>query len=134
MTQTASLKSFQFYPSSYINSVTISVTFLLTMPTGAPAGDLIIVFPTELNIQSASCTECTIVSPNVMLSVSSTTNLTLMINNIVNIGSFKPISNFTVTLTSSNNYLSVVSTKSGWTNTQKSSFITTVTGNNNYRG
>ena len=63
-----------------------------------------------------------------------TTNFALNVANVQNVGSFKPISNFAASISNTNSFLSTELTTSGWTNTQASSFTTTVSGSNNYRG
>ena len=100
-----------------------------------PAGQLTAAFPTELGLSSASCSGCIVVPPNILFSLpSATTNFSLTVNNVQNVGSFKPISAFTASVANSNNYLSVQSTTPGWTNTQPSSFSSSVAGSNDYRG
>lgn len=135
MANPASFKTFVIYPSAYNNSATISVTLAITLSSGAPAGELTTTFPSELGLSSASCSGCTVVPPSIIIPFSiGTTNTTLTVNNVQNIASFKPISSFTASLKNSNSYSSMSSTAAGWTNTEPSSFTTTVTGNNNYKG
>ena len=69
-----------------------------------------------------------------MLSLSTISNLTLLVSNVINVGSFQPVSNFIVTLTSTNGYMSIMASRSGWTNTITSGFSSVVSGNNNFRG
>lgn len=122
-------------PSSYLNSATISITLMLTLPSNTPAGQLAITVPTDIAITSASCTGCTVSSPNIFIAVSAgTSNLTVVVNNIRNVGSFKPVGSFTVSLTSLAGYSSLSSSVAGWTNDKSSTFTTNVAGNNNYRG
>lgn len=135
MTNTAAFRSFVTFPSSYKNSATISVTLSLSVPSGAPSGQFTATLPSELGLSSATCAGCTIVPPNVLYSFSSgTANLDLVINNVQNVGSFKPISSFAASLVDSDGFGSLSSSASGWSNTEPSSFTSTVSGTNNYRG
>jgi hypothetical protein len=135
MNSTASFSTFIAYPSAYNNSAVVSVSLELIAPAGSPAGQLTAAFPLELGLSSASCSGCTVVPPNVLYSVAAgTTNLTLVVGNVQNVGSFKPISSFSASITNSGGYLSIASSAAGWTNTNPSSFSTTVSGSNNYRG
>lgn len=73
--------------------------------------------------------------PSVLVPVSvGTTNLTLVVNNVRNVGSFKPVSSFSALIANSDSFRSLFSTAVGWTNTQASSFTTGVSGTNNYKG
>ena len=72
--------------------------------------------------------------PTILYTISAgLSNLTLTPINIENVGSFKPVSDFSVSLTSSDSFLSLASTTTAWTNTGASSFTTAVSGSNNYR-
>lgn len=135
MNSTAAFSNIILYPSSYINSAPISITIAITFPAGTPAGQLSITVPSELVITSASCSGCTISSPNIFLSVAaSISNLTVTISNMSNVGSFKQVGAFAIILASSAGYSSLSSSISGWTNNQKSTFSTSVQGNKNYMG
>lgn len=135
MNTTYPFSNYILYPSSYTNSANISVTLILTFPSNTPSGTLSILVPSELVITSAACTGCTISSPYIYITYSpAVSNTTIVISNLVNVGSFKPINAFTISLKSSNGYDSLYSTVSGWTNNQHSSFVTQVIGNNNYKG
>lgn len=135
MSLQASFPSLILYPSSYENNAIVSVTILLTFPNNSPSGQLTINIPALLGITSATCSGCTISQQNIYLNyVSNTKNSTVTISNVNNVGSFAPIGTFTVTLQSSGGHNSTQSTVSGWTNNLPSSFLTTVTGTNNYRG
>lgn len=135
MISTRPFSSFILYPSSYVNSAPISINLLLGVPTGSPDGKLTITVPTEIVITSASCTGCTISPPYVYLSYSSnTSSLDIVLNNIVNVGSYKPIGKFYVALDSSAGDSSLLSSIDGWTNNLPSTFTTSVIGNNNYKG
>jgi hypothetical protein len=123
------------YPSSYVNSASITATLILTFPTNTPAGRLSILVPSELVITSATCSGCTISSPYIYITFSpAVSNTTIVISNLVNVGSFKPLNSFIISLNSSDGYHSLYSTIPGWTNNQHSSFVTQVIGNNNYKG
>lgn len=75
--------SYILTPSSYINSATISITLILGLPGNTPAGQLVIAVPNDIAITSASCSGCTISSPNIFLAVSAgISNLTVVITNI----------------------------------------------------
>ena len=91
--------------------------------------------PSELVITSASCSGCTISSPYIYITYSpAVSSATIVISNLVNVGSFKPVSSFIVSLKSTAGYSSLSSTIPAWTNNQPSSFTTQVVGNNNYKG
>jgi hypothetical protein len=61
-----------------------------------------------------------------------TTNLTVVVANVKNVGSFKPITTFTAALNSTAGYNSLLSSTLGWTNDVPSSLSAVVTGDNNY--
>jgi hypothetical protein len=135
MTITNPFDSYILTPSSYTNSVPISITLLLSIPTNTPAGKLTITVPSEIVITSATCTGCTISSPYIYITIpAGTPSTTVLINNIKNVGSYKPVSSFLVGLLSNAGYASISSSVAGWTNNQPSSFTTQVSGTNNYKG
>lgn len=118
-----------------MNSAPISINLLLDIPAGAPDGKLTITVPTEIVITSATCVGCTISPPYVYLSYfSNSSSLNIVLGNIVNVGSFKPIGKFYVALDNSAGESSLLSSIDGWTNNLPSLFTTAVSGNNNYRG
>lgn len=134
MSNTTAFSNVILYPSSYSNSVPISITIILTFPTNAPAGQLTILVPSVLILSSASCSGCTISSSNIYINVGILNNLTITINNVTNVGSFKPVDDFIISLSNSGGYSSLYSKVTGWTNNQPSTYSTSVTGNNNYQG
>ena len=118
-----------------MNSAPISINLLLGVPSGAPDGKLTITVPTEIVITSATCVGCTISPPYVYLTYSSnSSSLNIVLSNIVNVGSYKPIGKFYVALDNLAGESSLLSSIDGWTNNLPSLFTTSVTGNNNYRG
>jgi hypothetical protein len=135
MNTTDPFTTYSLTPSSYNNSVPISISIALTLPSQSPAGQLAILVPAELDSTLAACAGCTVSSPYINLTLpAATANTTIVITNIVNVGSIKPVTPFLVTLTSSAGYASLSSSIGGWTNNKLSSFSTQVTGSNNYRG
>lgn len=134
MTQPAPFKTTLAYPSAYNNSAVVAVTLSLLLPTGTPPGQLTLSFPPELGLSNANCPNCTVVPPSILYTVpSGTTSLALTVNNVQNVASFKPVSAINASLANANNYLSLFSSISAWTNTVPSSFVTTVSGSNNYK-
>ena len=121
-------------PSSFKNSDAISVSLAMTFPALAPGGQLTVIVPSEIGLSSASCSGCTIVPPNVYYAYNGSSSLTLTLANVQNVASFKPVSNFTIKLANPSNYASLQFSAAGWTNSVASSFSTTVSGSNNYRG
>jgi hypothetical protein len=135
MTTTDSFNSFILYPSSHINYAPISINMALSLPNNSPNGQISITFPAELTITTATCAGCTVVPPFIYLAIAAnTTNVSLIISNINNVGSFKPVSSFTASLTSGAGFGSLLSTAPGWTNDVHSSFTTFVSGGTNFRG
>lgn len=133
MNEAAAFRSFILFPSSYVNNAVISVTLNLGVPNNAPAGQMAITFPTELGISSATCTGCTVIPPSILFSVAANvTSLSVVVANVKNVGSFKPITTFTAALNSSAGYNSLLSSALGWTNDVPSSLTAVVSGDNNY--
>lgn len=131
----APFSSFVLYPSSYVNNALISINMAFSLPNNSPSGKISITFPSELSITTATCSGCTVVPPYVYMNIAANTvNLSLIVSNLHNVGSFKPISSFSASLTSSAGFSSLLSTTPGWTNNLPSSFTTVVSGTNNYRG
>lgn len=88
---------------------------------------------------SATCdlSGCTRTSSKVTIphtTSTSSTPYTLTIANVRNAASYKPISDFTIALKSSDNYQSLTSSVGAWTNNAQSTFTTTVTSTDGYRG
>jgi hypothetical protein len=134
MNATSSLVNAIVSPSSFQNSDIITLSLALTFPTMSPSGQLSITVPTHLGLSSATCSACTIVPPHIYYNYTATTFLNVTINNVQNVGSFRPVGIFSLKLSNNNNYASLSSSVSGWTNSIASSFVTTVSGTNNYRG
>lgn len=111
------LFSFLVYPSSYHNSGAISLTLLMTFPENFPSGKLMISVPNEINIRGSSCAQCTIIPPSIFVDLNeATSNLTLVLTDIKNVGSFKPVNSFHGWLSKTNSYQSLYATAIGWSN------------------
>jgi hypothetical protein len=67
-------------------------------------------------------------------STNSTYLSSVVLTNVINAPSFKPIPNFVFTLITTDNYQSITNTMSVWTNIQVSTFNTVVTTDSGFRG
>ena len=80
--------------------------------------------PDVIDISGASCSGvdvCTIIPPKITigftnLNFSITHPYALILNNVRNAPSFKPVGNINMTLVSSDNYASLTTTMATWTN------------------
>ncbi len=137
MNQTNTFPSILAIPSSLKNSDQISIQFTINFPSSSPApSTLIIFFPNDLDISSASCDiSCTKVGSNISFGITSwSSSLTTTISSVVNGPSFKPIGDFIVQLINENNFGSLYQTKSSWINNIASTFTTNVSSADAYRG
>ena len=134
MNSTGSLVNTLVSPSSFKNSDIVSINLSLNFPSMSPTGQLTMMVPSQLGLSSATCSGCTIVPPLIYYNYSGSSNLNVTISNVHNVASFKPVGGFTFRLSNGNNYASLQSSASSWTNSVSSSFVTTISGSNNYRG
>lgn len=124
-------------PSSNKNSDIIKVNFTIGFPQNSPVpSKLSIVFPLELDISSASCDIiCTKIANKIDFIISSwSSTLFLSINNVINGQSYKPIGNFELLLVGSNGFSSLYQSVSSWVNNIPSSFGTSISSGDAYRG
>lgn len=111
--------------------------FTINFPSNSPApGILTIIFPSDLDISSASCDVlCTKIGSNISFSISSwSSSLVTTISAVINGPSFKPINDFILELVNENNFKSLYQIKSSWTNNIASIFTTSVSAVDAYRG
>lgn len=137
MNQTNTFLSVLVIPSSLKNDDLISVNFTINFPSSSPApSTLTIVFPSDLDISSASCDlTCTKISNNISFNILTwSSTFTTTISNVLNAPSFKPIGDFIFHLSNTNDFESLNQIKSAWTNNLASSFTTNVNVVNAYRG
>ena len=126
MTQQSTVLSAQTIPSSYKNNDLISVNISYVLPANSPNGLITITAPNTIDISGSSCTginigTCTIITPNIVISfinpnAAITQASTVILSNVRNAPSFKPIDNFIVSLVTTDNYRSLYSVIGAWTN------------------
>ena len=136
----ASLLSSIITPSSYQNNDNIDVTVGYTLPAATPSGTLTITFPSELDLSGSSCSPaCNIIGSVVSISYTNADSDvedagSVIVSDVINAPSFKPVSDVVVEVVSSDGFGSVQDSVAAWTNILTSSFTTTVSNNEAYRG
>lgn len=131
-------------PSSYTNSAYGNVEINYVLPALSPSGIVAVTMPTETDLLGASCGgtgigTCTIIPPkiNIVFTNTDTTTIhacSLVVTNIRNSPSYRPIGNIGIVLTTTDSYKSVSSVLTTWTNTISSTFTTQVSSNLGYKG
>lgn len=137
MNQTNEFSSVLIIPSSLKNNEQITVNFKINFPTNSPVNStLTIVFPLDLDISSATCDiSCTKIGNNISFNIVTwSSSLETTISNVINGPSFKPIGDFVISLANSNNFGSLYQIKPSWVNNIASSFLTSVSATDAYRG
>ena len=132
MTTVAELESSIIIPSSYKNNDAIDIEITYILPARSPSGTITITVPSVLDISNADCNlSCSIIPPRITLpftnsDTSSPHSISILLSDVVNAPSYKPIGDFAISLKSSTNYNSISDSISGWTNTALSTFTTSV--------